>query len=84
MEDVERKKELEAIMKLDEAITALKKVGYKIRDISVSTSERAGMRGDRSRRDISMCCIKELTEIESRQMSNIRQLVNFKNIPSLQ
>jgi len=84
MEYEERKKELEAIKKLDEAITALKEAGYKIRDISISTRERAGTRGGRSRRDISMYCIKELTEIESSQMNSFKELVNFKNNPSLQ
>jgi len=70
--------ELEALKKLDEAVQALKNVGYNFKSVRITTVETAGGYKNRTKRELEILGSRITTNCESNQMSEIRKLTTFQ------
>jgi len=78
MENEEWEKELDALKKFDEAIQALKDVGYTFNSIQFSERNAFCNLKDYSKRYINIDCEKILSFSETEEVKTIRTLSCFK------
>ena len=69
--------ELEAIKKLDEAIQALKGVGYEFAEISIANTDVIGNSTNTSRRKICIMCSKNFPIIKNEEIKELLKLSSF-------